>query len=114
MEHTDQSKKKGKRAESKFVNINDLRKDPVQWQKLMSIIDDGITIRGKVAELKQQAKENTAFAVEEVNIDPKIFKVLLDVAYNNDGEERKAKMEVIDDAIDAFMSAIKWGGQTAD
>lgn len=116
MEHNeiDHKGKKGKRAESKYVSVDDLRRDPVIWAKLMSIIDDAVTIRGKIAELKQQTKETSAFAVDETNIDPKIFKLLVDVAYNNDGDERKAKMEVIDGAIDAFMAAIKWGGQTAD
>ena len=113
-EHHELPKGKKEKAGSKYTPIQDIRKDPVKWAKLNSIVEDSIALKTKAAQVKQELKESKAFAVEEINIDPKQFQFFLDAMYNNDLEERKDKLEKLDDVLDAVMGMLKYGGKTED
>ena len=90
-------------VKSKFVDVTDILKNPVQRAKLQNYIDEVVKCKTKVLDENESIKTLRDSAVEELSLSPKIFSSLVSLFFNNNFDEKREEYEQLEAAITALM-----------
>lgn len=90
-------------GKKQFIEVTTLIKDPSQRSKLQNYIDEVIRCKTKILDEQESIKALRDAAVEELNIEPKMFTQLVSLFFNNNFEQKRAELERLEAAINALM-----------
>lgn len=90
-------------GKKQFIEVTTLIKDPAQRSKLQNYIDEVIRCKTKILDEQESIKALRDAAVEELNIEPKMFTQLVSLFFNNNFEQKRAELERLEAAINALM-----------
>lgn len=88
---------------SSFIEVTTLLKDSGQRAKLQSYIDEVVRCKTKILDENESIKTIRDAAVEELNIEPKMFNSLVSLFFNNNFEQKREELEKLEAAINALM-----------
>lgn len=88
---------------SNFIEVTTLLKDSAQRAKLQSYIDEVVRCKTKILDENESIKTIRDAAVEELNIEPKMFNSLVSLFFNNNFEQKREELEKLEAAINALM-----------
>lgn len=86
-----------------FTEVTVIIKDDARRTRLQSYIDEVIRSKQKILDENESIKALRDSAVEELNIEPKMFNNLVSLFFNNNFEQKKAELERLEAAINALM-----------
>lgn len=86
-----------------FVEVTTVLKDASQRAKLQSYIDEVVRCKTKILDENESIKAIRDAAVEELNIEPKMFSSLVSLFFNNNFEQKREELEKLEAAIHALM-----------
>jgi hypothetical protein len=86
-----------------YVAVATILKDNSQRSRLMNYIDETVRCKTKILDEQESIRTLRDAAVEELNIEPKLFVALVNMAFNNNYEQRKMELEAQVEAIEALM-----------
>jgi hypothetical protein len=87
-----------------FVEVTTVLKDPGQKAKLQNYIDEVVRCKTKILDEQESIRVLRDTAVEELNIEPKMFSALVSLFFNNNFEQKQQEMERLDAAIRALLN----------
>jgi hypothetical protein len=88
---------------SQFTEITTVLKDTSQRAKLQNYIDEVVRCKTKILDENESIKTIRDAAVEELNIEPKMFNSLVSLFFNNNFEQKREELEKLEAAINALM-----------
>ena len=88
---------------SKYRNIHEVLQNPSEKTKLQNYIDEAVRCKGKIYDQQESIKTLRSSAVDELNIEPKMFMTLVSLFFNNNFDQKKEEIEKIELAIDALI-----------
>lgn len=86
-----------------YVEVTTVLKDPGQRAKLQNFVDEVVRCKTKILDENESIKTLRDAAVEELNIEPKMFSALVSLFFNNNFEQKKSELEKLEAAINALM-----------
>lgn len=86
-----------------FIEVTTLLKDSNQRAKLQTYIDEVIRCKTKILDENESIKTLRESAVEELNIEPKMFNSLVGLYFNNNFEQKREELERLEAAIHMLM-----------
>lgn len=86
-----------------FVEITTVLRDSSQRAKLQNYIDEVVRCKTKILDQNESIKVLRDSAVEDLNIEPKMFNSLVSLFFNNNFEQKKEELEKLEAAINALM-----------
>lgn len=86
-----------------FIEVATLVRDPRQKAKLQNYIDEVVRCKAKILDENESIKTLRESAVDELNIDPKMFNSLVSLYFNNNFEQKREELERLEAAINAIM-----------
>lgn len=86
-----------------FIEVTTLLKDSAQRAKLQNYIDEVVRCKTKILDENESIKVLRDSAVEELNIEPKMFSALVSLFFNNNFEQKREELERLEEAIDALL-----------
>ncbi len=87
-----------------FTDVTTVLKDPVTRTKLQNYIDEVVRCKTKILDENESIKALRDTAVEELNIEPKMFNSLVSLFFNNNFDQKKAEIEKLEAAINTLMN----------
>lgn len=84
------------------ADITTILKDPSQRGRLQNYIDEAVRCKIKIADEQESIKGLREAAIDDLNIEPKMFNTLVTLFFNNNFEQKKAEIEKIEAAINAL------------
>lgn len=90
-------------GKQQFIEVTTLIKDPGMRAKLQNYIDEVITCKTKILDQQESIKGLRDAAVEDLNIEPKMFTQLVSLFFNNNFAQKKEELERLESAINALM-----------
>ena len=90
-------------AGKQFVDVADILNNPSQRSKLQNYIDEVVRCKQKILDENESIKGLRDSAVEELNIQPKMFNSLVSLFFNNNFEQKREELEQLENTIDALM-----------
>jgi hypothetical protein len=88
-----------------FVEVTTVLADPGQRAKLQNYIDEVVRCKTKILDENESIKTLRDSAVEELNIEPKMFSALVSLYFNNNFEQKREELEKLEAAINALMQS---------
>lgn len=88
---------------SNFIEVTTLLRDSAQRAKLQNYIDEVVRCKTKILDENESIKTIREAAVEELNIEPKMFNSLVSLFFNNNFEQKREELEKLEAAINALM-----------
>jgi len=88
---------------NQFVEVTTVLKDSAQRSKLQNYIDEVVRCKTKILDENESIKTIRDAAVEELNIEPKMFNSLVSLFFNNNFEQKREELEKLEAAINALM-----------
>jgi uncharacterized coiled-coil DUF342 family protein len=88
---------------NQFVEITTVLRDPGQKAKLQNYIDEVVRCKTKILDENESIKTIRDAAIEELNIEPKMFNSLVSLFFNNNFEQKREELEKLEAAINALM-----------
>ena len=86
-----------------FDDVNDILRVPAKRAKLQSFIDEAVRCRMKILDEQESIKGIREAAVDDLNIQPKMFNTLVSLFFNNNFEQKQLEIQQLDCAIEALM-----------
>lgn len=86
-----------------FADVSDILRNPAQRSKLQNYIDEVVRCKQKILDENESIKGLRESAVEELNIQPKMFNSLVSLFFNNNFEQKREELEQLESAINALM-----------
>lgn len=86
-----------------FVEVTTVLAAPATRAKLQNYIDEVVRCKTKILDENESIKVLRDAAVEELNIEPKMFSALVSLFFNNNFDQKKEEMEKLEAAINALM-----------
>ncbi len=77
----------------KFRDIGSIMKDPAAKAKLSNLIDEAVTCKGAIALQQQNIKVLREAALDDLQLNPKLFNAYVAAAFNNDYAQRRESLE---------------------
>jgi hypothetical protein len=96
-----------KAAPKAFDDINDILRVTAKRAKLQTYIDEVVRCKTKILDENESIKGLRDSAVEELNIQPKMFNTLVSLFFNNNFEQKREELEQLECALDTLMQAGK-------
>lgn len=93
-------------GKKQFVEVTTVLADATQRAKLQNYIDEVVRCKAKILDENETIKALRESAVEELNIEPKMFNALVSTFFNNNFQQKRDEHQQILDAIDAIMSSV--------
>ena len=90
-------------GKKQFVEVTTVLKDPGTKAKLQNYIDEVVRCKTKILDQNEAIKGIRDTAVEELNIEPRMFNALVSLFFNNNFEQKKEEIEKLEAAINALM-----------
>lgn len=87
----------------KFRDVKDILRDPSLAAKLQNYIDEAVICKTKILDQNESIKTLRQSAAEEVEIEPKMFNVLVSMFFNNNFDQKKEELTKLEEAIDALL-----------
>lgn len=88
---------------NQFVEVTTVLSDASKRAKLQNYIDEVVRCKAKILDENESIKALRESAVEELNIEPKMFNNLVSLFFNNNFQQRQEELERLSAAIDALM-----------
>lgn len=92
-----------KRGRHQYADTVSILKDPARRARLQNYLDEVVNCKTKILDQQESIKTLRDTAVEELNIEPKMFSYLVSAFFNNDFDQRKAEIDKLDAALHALM-----------
>lgn len=92
-----------KSGRPEYVDVSSLMRDDVKRAKLQSYIDEVLVQRSKVLDAQLQIKAIRDTAVDELNVEPKMFTNLVGLFFNNNFEQKLDEINRLEQAINTLM-----------
>lgn len=86
-----------------FVDVSTILRNPTDRAKLQTYIDEVVRCKQKILDENESIRGLRESAVEELQIQPKMFNTLVSLFFNNNFEQKREEIEQIEYAIDALM-----------
>lgn len=86
-----------------FVEVTTVIASPALRSKLQNYIDEVVRCKAKILDENESIKVLRDAAVEELNIEPKMFSALVGLYFNNNFEQKRDELEKLEAAITALM-----------
>lgn len=77
----------------KFRDIDSIMKDPAAKAKLSNLIDEAVTCKSAIALQQQNIKVLREAALDDLQLNPKLFNAYVAAAFNNDYAQRRESLE---------------------
>jgi hypothetical protein len=90
-------------GKKQFVAVTTVLADAGQRAKLQNYIDEVVRCKTKILDENESIKTLRDSAVEELNIEPKMFSALVSLYFNNNFEQKLEELEKLEMAINALM-----------
>lgn len=86
-----------------FVEVTTVLRDNNLRSRLQNYIDEVVRCKTRILDENESIKALRDSAVEELNIEPKMFNSLVGLFFNNNFEQKREEIEKLDAAINALM-----------
>jgi len=86
-----------------FVEVTTILADAGTKAKLQNYIDEIIRCKTKILDENESIKVLRDTAVEELNIEPKMMKVMVDLYFNNNFDQKLEETERMELLLNALM-----------
>ena len=86
-----------------FIEVTTVLKNQAQRAKLQNYIDEVVRCKTKILDENESIKTLRDAAVEELNIEPKMFSALVSLFFNNNFDQKREELEKLEAAIHALM-----------
>jgi hypothetical protein len=86
-----------------FTEVTTIIAAPAQRSKLQNYIDEAVRAKTKILDEQESIRTLREQAVEELNIEPKMFSALVSLYFNNNFEQKKDELSKLEAVIDALM-----------
>lgn len=90
-------------GKKQFISVTTVLADTAQRAKLQNYIDEVVRCKTKILDENESIKTLRDAAVEELNIEPKMFGALVSLYFNNNFEQKLEELEKLESAINALM-----------
>lgn len=90
-------------GKKQYVEVTTILHSPALKSKLQNYIDEVIRCKTKILDENESIKTLRDSAVEELDIEPKMFNMLVSLFFNNNFEQKREELERIEAAINALM-----------
>lgn len=91
----------------KFADVTDILKHEAKRKKLQAFIDEVVRCKQKILDENESIRALRESAVDELEIQPKMFNALVSLHFNNNFEEKREEIEQLDCAIEYLMKEIE-------
>lgn len=88
---------------NQFAEITTVLRDAAKKARLQTYIDEVVRCKTKILDENESIKSLREAAVDELNIEPKMFNSLVSLFFNNNFEQKREELEKLEAAIDALM-----------
>ncbi len=88
---------------NQFTEVTTILKNDHQRAKLQNYIDEVVRCKTRILDQNEGIKSIKEAAVNELNIEPKMFNSLVSLFFNNNFEQKKEELEKLEAAINALM-----------
>ncbi len=88
---------------NQFVEVTTVLADATQRARLQNYIDEVVRCKAKILDENESIKALRESAVEELNIEPKIFNSLVALFFNNNFQQKQQEIQQLEAAINALM-----------
>lgn len=88
---------------NKFTEVTTILKNDPQRAKLQNYIDEVVRCKTRILDQNEAIKSIKEAAVNDLNIEPKMFNSLVSLFFNNNFEQKKEELEKLEAAINALM-----------
>ena len=86
-----------------FADVSDILKNEMKRKKLQSYIDEVVRCKQKILDENESIRALRESAVDELEIQPKMFNSLVSLHFNNNFEEKREEIEQLDCAIELLL-----------
>lgn len=90
-----------------FVDVTSILNSESNKAKLQNYVDEVIRCKTKILDENESIKGLRDAAVEELNIEPKMFNAIVSLHFNNNFDEKLAEIEQLEMVISALMQTNK-------
>ena len=101
-------------GKKQFVEVTTIIKSEPQRARLQGYIDEVLRCKVKILDHNEAIKGIQEAAIDDLNIDPKMFKQLISLFFNNNFSQKKEELERLEAAINALMQVGTNVGGTTD
>lgn len=77
----------------KFRDIGSIMKDPVARAKFTNLVDEAVKCKSAIALQQGTIKTLREAALDDLQLNPKLFSAAVSAAFNNDYNQRKESLE---------------------
>jgi hypothetical protein len=93
----------------KFQPIASIMKDPLLASRLATFIDNAVEAKGEIAKQNQLIKDTVKLACDELKVDPKLFRIYVAAAFNNDYGLRLQSLNTQVDLLERIIMTLPGG-----
>lgn len=86
-----------------FIEVTTVLANPSQRAKLQNYIDEVVRCKQKILDENESIRVLREAAVDELNIEPKMFSAIVSLFFNNNFEQKRDELEKLEAAINALM-----------
>ncbi len=90
-------------GKKQFTEVTTIMNNSSQRAKLQNYIDEVIRCKTKILDENESIKTLRDAAVEELNIEPKMFSTLVSLFFNNNFDQELEKINQLEAVINAVM-----------
>lgn len=90
-----------------FMEVTTILADSGTKAKLQNYIDEIILLKTKILDNNESIKTIREAAVDELNIDPKMLKVMVDLYFNNNFDQKLEEVERLELLLNTLMQSDK-------
>lgn len=91
-------------SQKSYRNIEDVIANPADKHKLQNFIDEAVRVKLRIADENESFKGIKDEAVEQLEVNPKLFNQLVKISLNNSYSETRAEISALDSAIDLLFA----------
>jgi hypothetical protein len=86
-----------------YTDVAKVIADPANKARLQTYIDEVVRCKTKILDENESIKTLRDTAVEELNIEPRMFTALVSLFFNNNFEQKREELEKLEAAINALL-----------
>ena len=90
-------------GKKQFIEVTTIISQPAQRAKLQNYIDEVVNCKTKILDQNEAIKSIRESAVDDLNIEPKMFNAIVALYFNNNFEQKRDEFEKMEAAITALM-----------
>lgn len=94
---------RNKQPKANIVDIVSILNNKASKAKLQNFIDEAVRCKQRIADENESIKAIVEEGKDQIGVEPKVFKALVNLYFKNNFAEKKAELESLDMAIDMLM-----------